>query len=45
MKFKDKSGNIFVPTNPRTEEEMKNSKFYEEVKEKTNEKTNENKEK
>lgn len=33
MKFKDKNGNIFIPTNPRTEEEMKNSKFYEEVKE------------
>lgn len=32
MKFKDKNGNIFIPTNPRTEEEMKNSKFYEEVK-------------
>ena len=33
MKFKDKNGNIFIPTNPRTEEEMENAKFYEEVKE------------
>lgn len=44
MKFKDKSGNIFIPTSKCIEEEMKNSKFYREVKEvpKLNEEPKEN---
>lgn len=33
MKFKDKNGNIFIPTSKCIEEEMKNSKFYAEIKE------------
>lgn len=33
MKFKDKNGNIFIPTNSCTETLMKESDFYEEVKE------------
>ncbi len=33
MKFKDKNGNIFIPTSKCLEEEMKHSKFYTEVKE------------
>ena len=33
MKFKDKNGNIFVPTSKFTEEQMKKSKFYIEIKE------------
>lgn len=40
MKFKDKNGNIFVPTNESTINEMKNSKFYEEVKETNKSKEN-----
>lgn len=33
MKFKDKNGNIFIPTNPTIIELMKNSKDYKEIKE------------
>ena len=32
MKFKDKNGCIFIPTNPKTIEEMKKSDNYEEIK-------------
>lgn len=44
MKFKDKNGNIFIPTSKCLEDEMKRSKFYTEVKEvpKTKEKPKEN---
>lgn len=33
MKFKDKNGNIFIPTNNLTESQMKKSKNYTEIKE------------
>lgn len=33
MKFKDKNGNIFIPTNPLTIEQMRTSKNYQEMKE------------
>lgn len=33
MKFKDKSGNVFIPTSKFLESEMKNSKEYTEIKE------------
>ncbi len=32
MKFKDKNGNVFIPTSKFMEEEMKQSKFYTEIK-------------
>lgn len=32
MKFKDKDGNIFIPASKFMEEQMKQSKFYTEVK-------------
>lgn len=35
MKFKDKNGNIFIPTSKCLEDEMKRSKFYTEVKRST----------
>ena len=38
MKFKDKNGNIFAPTSKFTEEQMKKSKLYTEVKEDKKEK-------
>ena len=47
MKFKDAKGNVFIPTNPTTEEEMRKSPKYQEIKEKkevtqrNNEQTNE----
>ena len=37
MKFKDKNGNIFVPTSKFLEEKMKKSKLYTEVKEEVKE--------
>lgn len=53
MKFKDTKGNVFIPTNPTTEEEMRKSPKYQEIKEKkeveqrnneqTNEQTSQNK--
>ncbi len=33
MKFKDKNGNIFIPTSKFTEEQMKKSNRYTEIKE------------
>lgn len=33
MKFKDKNGNVFIPTNSLTESQMKKSKNYTEIKE------------
>jgi len=35
MKFKDKNGNVFIPTSKFMEEQMKQSKFYAEVKRET----------
>ena len=32
MKFKDKDGNVFVPTSKCMEEQMKQSEFYTEIK-------------
>lgn len=32
MKFKDKNGNVFVPTSKCMEEQMKQSEFYTEMK-------------
>ena len=38
MKFKDKNGNIFIPTSKFTEEQMKKSKRFQEIKEEVKEK-------
>ncbi len=43
MKFRDKSGNIFVPTSKFMEEQMKQSKFYVEIKKEVKLKEQENK--
>lgn len=32
MKFKDKNGNVFVPTSRCMEEQMRQSEFYTEIK-------------
>lgn len=40
MKFKDKDGNVFIPTSKFTEEHMKKSKHYTEIKENKNNKEN-----
>lgn len=37
MKFKDKNGNIFIPTSKFLEEKMKKSNLYTEVKEEAKE--------
>lgn len=35
MKFKDKNGNVFIPTSKFMEEQMRESEFYTEVKKET----------
>lgn len=40
MKFKDKDGNVFIPTSKFMEEQMKQSKFYTEVKKDAKQKEN-----
>lgn len=38
MKFKDKDGNVFIPTSKFMEEQMKQSEFYTEVKKESKQK-------